>query len=126
MDTVAALANFDYVIVEADLHGRMDENGTWNGIVRMLIDKEVDIGLGTMQLMAERETAIDFTIPYYGVVGYTVLMARPKPKNSLFKFLTVLEIDVWMCIFGAYFLTRSVKQHTDICNLLFLKVLLQI
>lgn len=109
MDTVAALADFDYTIVEADEHGRMDDNGTWSGIVRMLIDKEIDIGLATMQIMAERETVIDFTIPYYDLVGYTVLMARPRPKSSLFKFLTVLETDVWLCILGAYFFTRCVQ-----------------
>lgn len=109
MDTVAALADFDYIIVEADEHGRMDDNGTWSGIVRMLIDKEIDIGMATMQIMAERETVIDFTIPYYDMVGYTVLMARPRPKSSLFKFLTVLEADVWFCILGAYFFTRFVQ-----------------
>lgn len=106
MDKIAALANFDYVIEEETEHGRMDEDGVWNGIVRKLIDKEVDIGYSTMQVMAERETVIDFTVPYYDLVGYTVLMMQPKSKNSLFKFLTVLETDVWFCILGAYFFTR--------------------
>lgn len=122
MDTIATLANFDYTIVEADDNGRMDDNGTWNGIVRMLIDKEADIGLGTMQVSAEREAVIDFTVPYYDLVGYTVLMERPRPKSSLFKFLTVLETDVWFCILGAYFFTRSVS-FICLFNFLFMKYL---
>lgn len=111
MDTVADFGNFDYTIAESDEHGQMDEDGVWNGVVRKLIDKEADIGLGTMQVMAERETVIDFTVPYYDLVGITVLMLLPRTKNSLFKFLTVLETDVWFCILGAYFFTRYVNNH---------------
>jgi hypothetical protein len=29
----------------------------------------IDIGLGSMSVMAERETVIDFTVPYYDLVG---------------------------------------------------------
>lgn len=109
MDSIADLVHFDYTITEMDEHGHMDENGVWNGVVRKLIDKEADIGLGTMQVMAERETAIDFTVPYYDLVGIAVLMMLPRAQNSLFKFLTVLETDVWFCILGAYFFTRFVE-----------------
>lgn len=109
MDTIAELVHFDYTITEVNEHGHMDENGVWNGVVRKLIDKEADIGLGTMQVMAERETAIDFSVPYYDLVGISILMMLPRTKNSLFKFLTVLETDVWFCILGAYFFTRFDK-----------------
>jgi len=56
--------------------------------------------------MAERESVVDFTIPFYDLVGYSILMRKPKASTSLFKFLTVLENDVWMCILGTYFLSR--------------------
>lgn len=114
MDTIANLAQFDYTIAETDQHGYMNENGKWNGVVRKLIDKDADIGLGTMQVMAERETVIDFTVPYYDLVGIAVLMLLPRTKNSLFKFLTVLETDVWFCILGAYFFTRSFCYHRSL------------
>ena len=56
--------------------------------------------------MAERENVIDFTVPYYDLVGISILMAKPQVSTSLFKFLTVLENDVWGCILAAYFFTR--------------------
>lgn len=56
--------------------------------------------------MAERETVIDFTVPYYDLVGITILMVQPSQPSSLFKFLTVLETNVWLCILAAYFFTR--------------------
>lgn len=39
-------------------------------MVRKLIDKQADIGLGSMSVMAERETVIDFTVPYYDLGKY--------------------------------------------------------
>lgn len=56
--------------------------------------------------MAERENVVDFTVPYYDLVGITILMKKPKVPTSLFKFLTVLEPEVWVCILFAYGFTR--------------------
>lgn len=66
MDEIAKFLKFDYEIkeVEDQRFGNMDEKGEWNGVVRKLIDKQADIGLGSMSVMAERETVIDFTVPY--------------------------------------------------------------
>lgn len=55
--------------------------------------------------MAERENVVDFTVPYYDLVGTTILMRKPDQDYSLFKFMTVLEPPVWGCIVGAYFFT---------------------
>lgn len=109
IDEIAKINNnFDYTIevVEDNKFGNMDEKGEWNGIVRKLIDKQADIGLGSMSVMAERETVIDFTVPYYDLVGITIMMQLPSTPSSLFKFLTVLETNVWLCILAAYFFTR--------------------
>lgn len=108
INAVAQLVKFDYELheVEDGKFGNMDEKGEWNGIVRKLIDKQADIGLGSMSVMAERETVIDFTVPYYDLVGVAIMMQLPSTPSSLFKFLTVLETNVWLCILGAYFFTR--------------------
>lgn len=87
LNELAKMMNFSYTIFEVDDHGQMDENGTWNGVVRTLMDREADIGLGTMHIFAEREEVIDFSVPYYDLVGFTVLMAIPPSKNTLFKVL---------------------------------------
>lgn len=88
--------------------GTMDENGNWNGIIKELIEKRADIGLTSLSVMAERENVVDFTVPYYDLVGITILMKLPTTPTSLFKFLTVLENDVWLSILAAYFFTRYV------------------
>lgn len=106
MNQIAAKLDFEYEIEELPEFGKMDDDGIWNGVIEKLIDKEADIALGTMSVMSERETVIDFTVPFYDLVGITILMKLPRTPSSLFKFLTVLETNVWLCILGSYFFTR--------------------
>lgn len=68
--------------------------------------QKADIALAPLSVMAERENVVDFTVPYYDLVGITILMKKPKVPTSLFKFLTVLEPEVWVCILFAYGFTR--------------------
>ena len=60
--------------------------------------------------MAEREFVVDYTVPYYDLVGTAIMMKKVKTDTSLFKFLSVLEGSVWGCILAAYFVTRSVHH----------------
>lgn len=110
LDEIAKLVNFEYVIEEvADKKiGKMNQQGEWSGLIRQLIDKKADIALAAISVMAERETVIDYTIPYYEMVGITILMQLPSTPRSLFRFLTVLETNVWLCILAAYVFTRSI------------------
>lgn len=112
LDEIAKLLNFEYLIEEVPdkQMGKMDENGQWNGVIRQLIDLKADIALGAMSVMAERETVIDYTFPYYEMVGIAILMQLPSPPKSLFRFLTVLETNVWLCILATYFFTRFIRR----------------
>ncbi|KAJ8960481.1 hypothetical protein NQ318_013765 [Aromia moschata] len=113
IEKIAEILKFDYEIVAVDHFGTMDENGKWSGLVKELMEKRADIGLGSMSVMAERENVIDFTVPYYDLVGITILMKLPETPTSLFKFLTVLENEVWLCILAAYFFTSFLMWAFD-------------
>jgi len=62
-----------------------------------------------ISVMGDRERVIDFTVPFNDPVGISILMKKPENQTSLFKFLTVLEMEVWLCILAAYFVTRYVE-----------------
>ncbi|XP_045465403.1 ionotropic receptor 25a-like [Harmonia axyridis] len=115
MDKIGEVLRFEYEIQLAtgNVFGNMDEQGKWNGLIKDLMDKKADIGLGSISVMAERENVIDFTVPYYDLVGITILMKVPRVPTSLFKFLTVLENEVWMCILAAYFFTSFLMWIFD-------------
>ncbi|KAL3278038.1 hypothetical protein HHI36_013379 [Cryptolaemus montrouzieri] len=107
MDKIAEELGFEYEVFLAsdNMVGHMDDRGKWNGMVKDIMDKKADIGLGSISVMAERENVIDFTVPYYDLVGYMILVKSSDIKPSLFKFLTVLEDEVWLCVLAAYFIT---------------------
>ncbi|XP_056631910.1 ionotropic receptor 25a [Diorhabda sublineata] len=113
INKIAEILKFDYDLIAIDKYGAMDDNGKWDGMVRELIEKRADVALGAMSVMAERENVMDFTVPYYDLVGITILMKLPETSTSLFKFLTVLENDVWLCILAAYFFTSFLMWVFD-------------
>ncbi|GMT36064.1 hypothetical protein PFISCL1PPCAC_27361, partial [Pristionchus fissidentatus] len=99
--------NFTYVLFEVEdgTFGTMDDNGNWNGIMGALVSGSADIALAPLSVMAERENDVDFTVPYYDLVGTTILMKKNDVEYSLFKFMKVLEWQVWVCIVAAYIIT---------------------
>ncbi|KAL3278030.1 hypothetical protein HHI36_013371 [Cryptolaemus montrouzieri] len=115
MDKIAEHLRFEYEVIKAtgNIFGTMDEQGKWNGLIRDLMDKKADIGAGPISVMAERENVIDFTVPYYDLVGITIMMKLPTVETSLFKFLSVLENEVWFCILAAYFFTSFLMWAFD-------------
>ena len=55
--------------------------------------------------MSEREAFVDFTVPYYDLVGISILMKKPTIETFLFKFMEVFDVVVWLCITAAYLTT---------------------
>lgn len=116
INAIKDILKFEYVITEVKdkMFGSIDKTTKqWNGMIRELVDKNADIALGPISVMAERETVVDFTVPYYDLVGISILMKKPEVKSSLFKFLTVLEGSVWGCILAAYFFTSFLMYLFD-------------
>ncbi|GMS90114.1 hypothetical protein PENTCL1PPCAC_12289 [Pristionchus entomophagus] len=107
MTLIAAQLNISYTIFEVEdgSFGTIDENGNWNGLMGSLVSGSADFALGPLSVTSERENDVDFTVPYYDLVGTTILMKKSDPPYSLFRFLDVLEWPVWLCIGGAYLFT---------------------
>ncbi|KAK7489559.1 hypothetical protein BaRGS_00019193 [Batillaria attramentaria] len=105
LDALARDMDFDYTIYDSPdgQFGSMADDGSWTGVINELMMKKADIAVGPISVMAERENVVDFTVPYYDLVGLTILMRRPSFDYSLDKFLRVLDGGVWGCIVGAFF-----------------------
>lgn len=60
-----------------------------------------------MTVTAERDTVVDFTLPYYDYAGLQILMKKPGDggKTDMFYFLAVFTGWVWLCIGGTLLLT---------------------
>ncbi|KAG8312620.1 hypothetical protein J6590_018262 [Homalodisca vitripennis] len=104
LNHISQIIGFEYEVYVApdNSFGTMDEKGRWGGLIKELMDKKADIGLTSLSITAERENVVEFTVPYYDLVGMSILMKRHNPKTSHFKFLTAMEGDVWLCVLVTY------------------------
>ncbi|KAH1010063.1 hypothetical protein HUJ05_004423, partial [Dendroctonus ponderosae] len=111
---ISEVMNFDYVFVEPAT-GTFGEkvNGTWDGIVGDLAVGETDIAITAVIMTADKEEVIDFVAPYYEQTGITIVMRKPVRKTSLFKFMTVLKLEVWLSIVGALIVTGFMIWFLD-------------
>ncbi|XP_058794707.1 ionotropic receptor 25a isoform X2 [Phymastichus coffea] len=103
---LALMMDFEYDLVvptEGDFGQKV--NGQWNGLVGDLAKGQTDIAVGALTMTSEREEVIDFVAPYFEQSGILIAMRKPVRKASLFKFMTVLRLEVWLSIVGALTLT---------------------
>lgn len=104
---IAKNVGFKYVLeVTPDgKYGAYDpETGEWNGVVRQLIDKSVDLAIGAITINYARESVIDFTKPFMNL-GISILFKVPKRREAqLFSFLNPLAVEIWLAAVGSYLL----------------------
>lgn len=112
IDFIEALANemnFTYELVLAKSYGeKSPDDGTFDGVIGDLIAGEIDIIVAALKMTAEREEYIDFVAPYFEQTGVSIVMKKPIPDRSLFKFMTVLRLEVWLSICAAIVATAFV------------------
>lgn len=106
LDEISKELDFTYEIEEAKKIGSVNKSCEWDGLIERMRNGEIDIGIGAISVLAEREAVIDFTVPFYDLVGISILMPVQETPENPFKFLTVLDLDVWFYIMGTFLITR--------------------
>ncbi|XP_047103778.1 glutamate receptor ionotropic, kainate 5-like [Schistocerca piceifrons] len=84
--------------------GTMDENGTWDGMIALLLSGEADVGVNAFTLTKSRLTAVDFSSP----VIYTsicIFIALQKTREFAWTdyvrpFSSWLWLAVCVCMMG--------------------------
>ena len=45
--------------------GALSINGTWNGLIRMLVDQEVDVAVADVTMTSRRVMVVDVSVPLF-------------------------------------------------------------
>lgn len=106
---------FEYEIhVVKDLkYGDIHKDGSWDGLVGELLAKRADVVVATLQVTADREKVIDFTVPYFDLAGISAVVKKHRETSSLWKFLIVMELGAWPYLICAYLLTTVLFYTFD-------------
>ena len=75
--------------------------------------RRADIGIGAISVNIDWENVIDYTVPYYEMVGFAFLIRKVKQSTSIWKFINVIKPELWYCILGAYFLSTLLLWGFD-------------
>ncbi|XP_055615442.1 glutamate receptor ionotropic, kainate 2 isoform X2 [Toxorhynchites rutilus septentrionalis] len=95
--------NYTFVLQEDGMYGSLNrETGKWNGMVQELLDWRADLAITDLTITSERESAVDFTMPFMNL-GISILYRKPtKEPPSLFSFMSPFSKQVWLYLGGAY------------------------
>ncbi|XP_055926547.1 glutamate receptor ionotropic, kainate 2-like isoform X1 [Argiope bruennichi] len=93
---------YEYRIVADESYGKKYDNGTWDGMIGEVINREVDLAIGDLTITQEREEFVDFTMPFMNL-GISILFKKPTKSNpKLFSFLAPFSFEVWVYMATAY------------------------
>ena len=103
---LALIQSFKYElrVIESDSpsHGSRNEKGEWNGLIKELIDGRADISVADLTITYERESVVDFTMPFMSL-GIGILVKKPtKASPKLFEFMLPLAPEVWIYLITAF------------------------
>lgn len=108
--------------------GRKNPNGTWTGLIRMLLDQKADFGIGGVSMNYERINAVPFLYPYQ-----TDQITFVTPAESITEYyshflLEPFEQSVWnsfiLCILICIIFDRIIKNCDRKTDLLWASLVL--
>ena len=98
--------------------GSPSSNGSWNGLVKMLMDDEIDIAVAPLTINTPRSYVIDFCEP---LTRETYQFFIPSQHNyfNWFGYLKPLDVESWICIILCVLLATPIlyiaaKQCKDV------------
>ena len=100
------IMNFTYSVIEPPdgQYGALQPDGTWNGIIKLLANQDIDIGLTAFTITQERSIAITFAQPIMEV--YNSLFIKNPPET--FNNMAYIEPMHWLAWVGMLVLLATV------------------
>lgn len=91
IDIISKQLNFNYTlrINPSGQFGSLDKSGRWNGIIGEIIDGQADIGAGSMTITGQRESAVDFTIPFMNLGIGIIYKIATVERSALDDFVDI-------------------------------------
>ena len=98
--------NFTYTVIKPPdgQYGGIQPDGTWNGMVGLLANQDVDIAAATFAISLERSTVMTFATPVMEVY-FSLFVKNPA---DVFNFMAYIEPMHWLAWIGMLVCLASV------------------
>ncbi|KAI0225574.1 Glutamate receptor 1 [Lamellibrachia satsuma] len=85
-----------YRLVEPpdQMWGGPSENGSWNGMIGMVLRGEADFALAKFTITSIRKEVVDFAFPFW--YGPSVLVMKKPEESGMFVYLSPFRYDFWL------------------------------
>ena len=93
--------------------GKKDKNGTWNGMVKSLLDGEADLIATSLTVNKDRYEAVDFLFPI-GKESYAIYIGNPDQADIDWNIYRYPFSNVsWICMFCSVFVLAALLFGTE-------------
>ncbi|XP_076373361.1 glutamate receptor ionotropic, delta-2-like isoform X1 [Tachypleus tridentatus] len=114
LNILAKAANFTYSLKVPKDHqwGMILPNGSWTGMIGMMVQNEADLGLGPFAVNYDRHMAVDVTPPIF--IDYnTILVSYKQKQPNFYSYLQAFGWEVWVAMFASLLTISGVACLAD-------------
>ncbi|XP_064099374.1 glutamate receptor ionotropic, NMDA 2B-like [Macrobrachium nipponense] len=109
LEILSTSINFTYDLVPFISYGYLLPNGSWNGLVGAVYNKEADIALGPLAITYERAKVVQYT-EYIFDDYLRILARRGDTEVDPWSFVMAFNKEVWASLFASLALTVIVSS----------------
>ncbi|GAB1609012.1 glutamate receptor ionotropic, delta-2-like, partial, partial [Argonauta hians] len=80
--------------------GNREQNGSWNGLIGMLLENKLNLSIGPFTLTEEREEVVDFTVPFAVEKRGILLKRSERSSTDEFRMLRPFQMLLWVALAG--------------------------
>ena len=93
--------------------GAKTKNGSWNGMVGMLIRDEIDYSAIGCGINAQRKSVVDFGFPTRGNLFTLMIASTDKPKLNVWAYVNIFPITAWVTMLAFILLVTLYFSFTN-------------
>ena len=95
---LAKQCNFTLSFEKIDVYGALQEDGSWTGLMKKLINKDLDIGIADLSITFERANEIDFSIGIHNSEYALFMKIKTSEPLRWETFTEGFSSGFWYCL----------------------------
>ena len=96
---LAKECNFTLSFEKIDVYGAEQKNGSWTGLMKKLINKDLDIGIADLSITFERAQQIDFSVGIHDSEYALFMKIKTSEPLRWETFTEAFSNGFWFCLF---------------------------